>query len=99
MLFKDVSEVHNLGVKLNDPTLFDRVVKGAINDALHRHKAPPSSSDTKGGSDDGGALRVINAKDFPKDIRPRECVVSGIVPERHITTLYGSGGSTKSILG
>ena len=99
MLFKDVSEVHNLAVKLDDPTLFDRIVKGAINDALERHTVPPSLSTPIGDGDGGGALRVINAKDFPKDIKPRECVVSGIVPEKHITTLYGSGGSTKSILG
>jgi AAA domain-containing protein len=99
MLFKDVSEVHNLAVKLNDPTLFDKVVKGAINGALKRHKAPPPSLPPIGVDGDGGALRIINAKDFPKDIKPRECVVSGIVPEKHITTLYGSGGSTKSILG
>src|SRR5215217_8322553 len=99
MLFKDVSEVHNLAVKLNEPTLFDKVVKGAINDALKRHKAPPSPSIPIGDGDGGGALRVINAKEFPQDIKPRECIVSGIVPEKHITTLYGSGGSTKSILG
>src|SRR5215212_11626726 len=62
-------------------------------------QAPPSSSPSKGGSGDGGALRVVNAKDFPTEITPRECVVSGIIPEKHITTIYGSGGSTKSILG
>src|SRR5215212_8373487 len=99
MLFKDVSEVHNLAVKLDDPSLFDRIVKGAINDALKRHQAPPPSPSPIGVDGDGGALRVVNAKDFPRDIKPRECVVSGIVPEKHITTLYGSGGSTKSILG
>src|SRR5215207_3964713 len=98
MLFKDVSEVHNLSVKLEEPTLFDRVVKGAIKDALERHRASSSSSTTKGGSDDDEALRVINSKDFPTTVRPRECVISGIVPEKHVTSLYGSGGSTKSIL-
>src|SRR3954465_13359578 len=98
MLFKDVSEVHNLSVRLGDPTLFDRVVKGAIDDASRRHQASSSSSPTKGYGDDDEALRVINARDFPTTVRPRSCVVSGIVPERHITTLYGSGGSTKSIL-
>ncbi len=100
MLFKDVSEVHNLSVELGKPELFDRVVKGAINEALKRHRASSPSSFPKGGSGgDEAGLRVINSKDFPRTVQPRACVVDGLVPERHITTVYGAGGSTKSILG
>ena len=85
MLFKDVSEVHNLSVELGKPKLFDRVVKGAINEALKRHRASSSSSSPKGGSGgDEAGLRVINSKDFPRTVQPRACVVDGLVPERHI---------------
>ena len=96
MTFKDVGELHSAAVKSGQPEMFMSVLNAA---AWAAKQAPPPSSPSKGGSCDGGALRVVNAKDFPTEIKPRECVVAGIIPEKHITTIYGSGGSTKSILG
>ena len=96
MTFKDVGELHSAAVKSGQPEMFMSVLNAA---AWAAKQAPPPSSPSKGGSGDGGALRVVNAKDFPTEIKPRECVVAGIIPEKHITTIYGSGGSTKSILG
>jgi len=63
------------------------------------HKDPSSSSSPYiGDGDSDDALQVVNARQFPTQIKPRVCVVGGLVPERHVTTLYGAGGTTKSIL-
>src|SRR5918995_1560249 len=64
----------------------------------HSVGASFTSSSPKRGSEVDVPLRVIPARQFPKVIKQRECVVAGIVPERHVTTFYGTGGSTKSIL-
>lgn len=52
--------------------------------------------------DDNGGPRtapVVKAfRDLPKFNGPRPSVVKGLVPERHHTTLYGDGGSAKSLI-
>ena len=65
MTFKDVSELHSAALKSGQPEMFISVLNAAT---FAAKQAPPSSSPSKGGSGDGGALRVVNAKDFPTEI-------------------------------
>ena len=92
MRFKDVSEVHNLSVKLGDPGLFDRVVKGAIEKAL---KSPPSPHSLGGHGDGGGKLVWFDRMGEPA---PQEFVADPAIPKAFPAVLHGMGGSAKSYL-
>lgn len=48
--------------------------------------------------DDGVRLAVKSFRALPKLDGPREFRVGGLIPERFVTTIYGEGGSSKSVL-
>lgn len=62
-----------------------------------------SSSAYRGNDDDDdeggrGRLEVKRFSGLPKPDGPRQFRVGGLVPERFVTTIYGEGGSSKSVL-
>lgn len=48
--------------------------------------------------DDGAPLAVKSFQNLPKANGPREFCVERLVPERFVTTIYGDGGSAKSVI-
>jgi DNA polymerase-1 len=65
------------------------------------HPGPTSSRHGPyivGGDSDDVGLRMVNSKDFPKGVSPRPCVVDMLVPEKAVTSIYGTSGVVKSTL-
>jgi hypothetical protein len=64
------------------------------NDLHHRHDPHREDDD----DEDGRRLVVKSFRALPKFRGPRPYVVKGLVPARFPTTIYGDGGSAKSII-
>jgi len=77
-----------------------RTIGRALDGLTETYPASSSSSSHRGGGgDDARApLAVKSFRDLPKPDGPRPFRVEGLVPERFVTTIYGSGGSAKSLI-
>ncbi len=77
-----------------------RTIDAAINGLRDTYRASSSPSAYRGDGDDDGtaALAVKSFRALPRGDGPREFRVQNIVPERFVTTIYGEGGTGKSII-
>ncbi|PLS85348.1 MAG: hypothetical protein CYG60_13100, partial [Actinobacteria bacterium] len=90
---KDLAELHVAAVKSGQPDMFKTVLNSV------RWSSSLSSPIRGSDSDDTSQpkrLEVVKFAGRPAPA-PREFVVEGFIPRYHPTTLYGWGGTTKSI--
>ena len=75
-------------------------IEAATKGLTETYRASSSSPSYRGdGGDEGKAtLAVKSFRSIPKQHKPREFRVEGLVPERFVTTLYGDGGTAKSLI-
>jgi DNA-binding transcriptional ArsR family regulator len=86
---------------LRRPDYRRRTIDAAINGLTETYRTSSSSSPySEDDGDDGNVpLAVKSFRMLPKSDKPREFRVEGLVPERFVTTIYGEGGTGKSIIG
>lgn len=75
-------------------------IDAAIDGLTEMYCASSLASPYREDADDDAttSLAVKSFRKLPKPDKPREFCVEGIIPERFVTTLYGDGGTGKSII-
>jgi AAA domain len=91
--FKDLAELHVAAVGSDQPEMF-KTVLGSVRWASSLSPLIRGSDDDDTSQPD--RLEVVKFAERPAPAR-REFVVEGFIPRYHPTTVYGWGGTTKSI--
>src|SRR5215208_7940598 len=91
--FKDLAELHVAAVESEQPEMFKTVLNSV---RWASSLSPPLRGDDEDDTSRPERLVVVKFAERPAPA-PREFVVEGFVPGYHPTTVYGWGGTTKSI--
>jgi DNA polymerase I len=91
--FKDLAELHVAAVESSQPDMFKTVLDTA---RWASSLSPPVGGDDGNDTQQPKRLEAVKFAGRPTPAR-REFVVEGLIPRYHPTTVYGWGGTTKSI--
>src|SRR5215211_5351952 len=91
--FKDLAELHVAAAESGQPDMFKSVLDSV---RWASSLSPPLRGDDDDDTPQPKRLKVVKFTERPAPA-PREFVVEGFIPRYHPTTVYGWGGTTKSI--